>query len=123
MPAKVERFIDSDQAPAVRGFLHRPPTHRAMDSFLPMEPAATVMRRSWCAGRGVCEAGLSVLRCDLPFRQAVRMGRREEAELKTGRDCAVQSTWFGNLLRVASFWAVNRTADAKPPWSQPRSRL
>jgi len=71
MPAKVERFIDSDQAPAVRGFLHRP-----------AEPSGDGLVLTHGAGgncdapllvalaEGLAEAGLSVLRCDLPFRQA-----------------------------------------------------
>ena len=93
MPAKVERFIDSDEAPAVRGFLHRPP-----------EPSGDGLVLTHGAG-GNCdapllvalaeafaEAGLSVLRCDLPFRQAGPHGppRGSGAEDRAGLRRAVR---------------------------------
>ena len=71
MPATVEHIIDSDEAPAVRGFLHRA-----------AEPSGDGLVLTHGAG-GSCDApllvalagaladsGFSVLRCDLPFRQA-----------------------------------------------------
>src|SRR4051812_20019956 len=70
MPAQVEHLFNSDETPAVRGFLHRP-----------AEPTGDALVLTHGAG-GNCEAPLLValaekfadarwivLRCDLPFRQ------------------------------------------------------
>src|SRR5882724_644983 len=92
MPAKVERFIDSDEAPAVRGFLHRP-----------AEPSGDGLVLTHGAGgncdapllvalaTGFAEAGLSVLRCNLPFRQSRAHGppRGSGAEDREGLRRAV----------------------------------
>src|SRR5947209_6935289 len=71
MAATVEPFADTDAAPAVRGFLHRPDkasgdglviTHGAGgDCNAPLLVALA---------DAFAENGWSVLRCDLPFRQA-----------------------------------------------------
>src|SRR3954467_9925302 len=74
MPAHVEPFPNSDEAPAVRGFLHRPLERSA--------PTGDALVLTHGAG-GNCnapllvalaeqfaDAGWTVLRCDLPFRQA-----------------------------------------------------
>jgi predicted alpha/beta-hydrolase family hydrolase len=71
MQAKIEGFSNTDEAPAVRGFLHRP-----------AEPSGDGLVLTHGAG-GDCnapllmalaekfaDAGWTVLRCDLPFRQA-----------------------------------------------------
>src|SRR4051812_38700802 len=93
MPAKVERLIDSDEAPAVRGFLHRA-----------AEPSGDGLVLTHGAG-GNCdapllmalaeafaEAGMNVLRCDLPFRQARPHGppRGSGGEDRDGLRRAVQ---------------------------------
>src|SRR5438477_12876441 len=70
MAAHVEPFSNSDETPAVRGFLHRP-----------VEPTGDALVLTHGAG-GNCnapllvalaekfaDAGWTVLRCDLPFRQ------------------------------------------------------
>ena len=70
MPGKIEICIDSDHSPAVRGMLHHPQqtsgdgivlTHGAggnKDAPLLIALAETL-----------ADAGMTVLRCDLPFRQ------------------------------------------------------
>src|SRR5437764_1534678 len=71
MPAHIESFSNTDETPAVRGFLHRP-----------TEPSGDGLVLTHGAG-GNCNApllvalaekfadvGWHVLRCDLPFRQA-----------------------------------------------------
>lgn len=75
MGAVVERFVDDTAEPAVRGRLHRPAT-----------PAEDALVLSHGAGSNCdapllvevvgafADAGFTVLRCDLPFRQARRHG-------------------------------------------------
>ena len=94
MPATVERFNDSDGSPAVRGFLHRP-----------AEPAGDGLVLTHGAG-GNCDApllvalaesfaeiGWTVLRCDLPFRQARPHGppRGSGSDDREGLGRAVQT--------------------------------
>jgi len=71
MPGKVERFIDSDEVPAVRGFLHRA-TEPSGDGLVLTHGAGGNCEAPLlvASAEAFAEAGLSVLRCDLPFRQA-----------------------------------------------------
>src|SRR3954469_12730778 len=70
MPAYVEAFSNSDETPAVRGFLHRSAkssgeglvvTHGAGGSC--NAPLLVALAEKFA------EQGWNVLRCDLPFRQ------------------------------------------------------
>lgn len=73
--SSIEPFEDATAGPAVRGFLHRPPgpparglvlTHGAgSDCDSPILVAVAV---------AFARAGFTVLRCDLPFRQARAVG-------------------------------------------------
>src|SRR3954465_3185838 len=96
MPAHVEPFSNSDEAPAVRGFLHRPLERSA--------PTGDALVLTHGAG-GNCnapllvalaeefaEAGWTVLRCDLPFRQPRPTGppRGNGTEDRDGLRRAVQ---------------------------------
>src|SRR3954471_14446278 len=93
MPSKVEAFANSEQTPAVRGFLHRP-----------AEPSGDGLVLTHGAG-GSCNApllvalaekfaeqGWNVLRCDLPFRQLRPSGppRGNGSEDRDGLRRAVQ---------------------------------
>jgi predicted alpha/beta-hydrolase family hydrolase len=93
MPAHVEPFSNSDETPAVRGFLHRP-----------AEPTGDALVLTHGAG-GNCnapllvalaekfaDAGWTVLRCDLPFRQQRPSGppRGNGGEDRDGLRRAVQ---------------------------------
>ncbi|MBI2677172.1 MAG: alpha/beta hydrolase [Candidatus Koribacter versatilis] len=71
MPAIVERVADTARTPAVRGFLHRPErpcgdalilTHGAGGNA--NAPLLIALAEAFAA------TGLTVLRCDLPYRQA-----------------------------------------------------
>jgi len=94
MPAQVEHLFNSDETPAVRGFLHRP-----------AEPTGDALVLTHGAG-GNCEApllvalaeqfadaGWTVLRCDLPFRQLRPSGppRGNGSEDRDGLRRAVQA--------------------------------
>jgi len=92
MPAKVEPFIDSDQAPAVRGFLHRPADPSGDGLVLTHGAGGNCDAPLLVAlAEAFAEAGLSVLRCDLPFRQARPHGppRGSGAEDRAGLRRAV----------------------------------
>jgi uncharacterized protein len=93
MSAQVEALSNSDEAPVVRGFLHRP-----------IEPSGDGLVLTHGAG-GNCnapllvalaeefaDAGWLVLRCDLPFRQARPQGppRGNGSEDRDGLRRAVQ---------------------------------
>lgn len=71
MPATVEHFIDSDEALPVRGFLHRPAEPSGDGLVLTHGAGGNCDAPLLVALAGVfANAGMSVLRCDLPFRQA-----------------------------------------------------
>jgi len=67
----IEPFADASAEPAVRGFLHRPAQADA-DSLVLTHGAGGNSRTPLLVAlaRTFAEAGLLVLRCDLPFRQA-----------------------------------------------------
>src|SRR3954467_10471044 len=93
MPAQVEHLFNSDETPAVRGFLHRP-----------AEPTGDALVLTHGAGRNCnaplliavaqkfAEQGWNVLRCDLPFRQLRPSGppRGNGSEDRDGLRRAVQ---------------------------------
>ena len=85
--SSIEPFEDATVGPAVRGFLHRPPgpptrglvlTHGAGSNCeAPMLLAVAV---------ALAVAGFTVLRCDLPFRQARLVGPPSPATTARDRD-------------------------------------
>ena len=93
MAGGIEAVIDSSRAPGVRGFLHRPAgpsgdalvlTHGAgSDCNAPLLVALA---------EAFAEAGVSVLRCDLPFRQLRPHGppRGNDADDRAGLRRALQ---------------------------------
>jgi uncharacterized protein len=65
-----ETFIDDDAQPAVRGFLHRPAQANGNAIVLTHSAGANSESKLLTAmANAFAEAGLIVLRCDLPFRQ------------------------------------------------------
>lgn len=82
--ASVTRFDDpSPPGPAVRGWLHRP-AHASGDGLVLAHGAGGTAEAPILVSlaTAMAEAGWTVLRCDLPFRQARTSGppRRGEAE-------------------------------------------
>jgi hypothetical protein len=67
--------LDSHEGPAVRGFLHRPP-NGGEDGWVVTHGAGGNCGSGLLVSLAVAfaEAGVCVLRCDLPFRQARRQG-------------------------------------------------
>jgi predicted alpha/beta-hydrolase family hydrolase len=93
MPGNVEQFSDSQATPAVRGFLHRPATP-PRDGLVLTHGAgsdcnAPLLR---ALAETLADAGWSVLRCDLPFRQSRPHGppRGSGAEDREGLRRAVE---------------------------------
>src|SRR3954468_14944274 len=93
MPAQVEHLFNSEETPAVRGFLHRPAgptgdalvlTHGAGGNC--NAPLLVALAEEFA------EAGWTVLRCDLPFRQGRPTGppRGDGSEDRDGLRRAVQ---------------------------------
>jgi len=71
MQAEIEAFANSDDAPAVRGFLHRPA--RPSDDGIVLTHGAGGNCNApllVALAEQFANAGWTVLRCDLPFRQA-----------------------------------------------------
>lgn len=93
MPGSVEPFSDSQATPAVRGFLHRPVTPPrdvlVLTHGAGSDSNAPLLR---VLAETLAEAGWSVLRCDLPFRQTRPHGppRGSDAEDRAGLRRAVQ---------------------------------
>jgi predicted alpha/beta-hydrolase family hydrolase len=70
MPS-VTSFEDSQEAPAVRGFLHTPDTPLGDGLVLTHGAGSNAGAPVLIAvADAFCAAGIAVLRCDLPFRQA-----------------------------------------------------
>ena len=70
MPASIESIDESSFTPPVRGFLHRSET--SSDAALVLTHSAGSDCRSpllRALAEAFCSAGITVLRCDLPFRQ------------------------------------------------------
>jgi predicted alpha/beta-hydrolase family hydrolase len=108
--SSVERFVDETPGqPAVRGFLHRP------GLAAPIEGDALVLTHGSGSNCGApllvavaeafAEAGIMVLRCDLPFRQArphgppFGNGAQDRAGLQRAVD-AVREIAHGQTVRV-----------------------
>lgn len=73
--ARVEQFSDVSVDPAVRGFLHRP--NGTLKNGLVLTHGAGGNCRGpflTALGEAFAAAGIAVLRCDLPFRQARSFG-------------------------------------------------
>jgi len=65
-----EAFIDNDAQPGVRGFLHRPAQGNGSAIVLTHGAGANCQSKLLTAmANAFAEAGFTVLRCDLPFRQ------------------------------------------------------
>lgn len=63
-------FTDLSAEPHVRGFLHQPETNTGHGLVLTHGAGANCQSKLLTAvAAAFCEAGLTVLRCDLPFRQ------------------------------------------------------
>lgn len=66
----IEPFLDDDAQPVVRGFLHRPAESNAGAIVLTHGAGANAQSKLLIAiANTLADAGFSVLRCDLPFRQ------------------------------------------------------
>ncbi len=67
--------IDSSDSPPVRGFLHRPPSATG-DALILSHGASANCRTPLlvAVAQGFAAHGVTVLRCDLPYRQAVPTG-------------------------------------------------
>lgn len=70
-PISVQEIIDESQQPAVRGFLHTP-AHTNGDTLLLTHGAGANCRSNLLTalGEAFANAGFTVLRFDLPFRQS-----------------------------------------------------
>jgi predicted alpha/beta-hydrolase family hydrolase len=67
----VTSFEDAHEAPAVRGFLHTPDTPDGRGLVLTHGAGSNAGAPLLAAvAEALCAAGITVLRCDLPFRQA-----------------------------------------------------
>ena len=71
MPAASEPFQDNSLDPRVRGFLHRPASPSG-DGFVLTHSAGGNSQSPLLVvvAEALAESGMTVLRCDLPFRQA-----------------------------------------------------
>ncbi len=93
MAGNVEPFADTQETPAVRGFLHRPAAPRG-DGLVLTHGAGSDCNAPLL--RALAEAfagtGWSVLRCDLPYRQSRPHGppRGSDAEDRAGLRRALQ---------------------------------
>jgi len=92
---RVSPFLDELSTPAVRGFLHVPENSTGDVLILTHGAGANCQSPLLVAlADGFCEAGLTVLRCDLPFRQVRPHGPppRGSAERdQAGLRCAVEA--------------------------------
>jgi predicted alpha/beta-hydrolase family hydrolase len=93
MPARVDPFSDSDETPEARGFLHRPENPSGDGMVLTHGAGGNCNAPLLVAlAAKLAEAGWTVLRCDLPFRQARSTGppRGNGSEDRDGLRRAVQ---------------------------------
>jgi predicted alpha/beta-hydrolase family hydrolase len=68
--SRISPFYQNLQGPPVRGFLHTPGNHSGDSMVLTHGAGANCESRLLIAlATAFCDAGLAVLRCDLPFRQ------------------------------------------------------
>jgi uncharacterized protein len=74
-PASIEEFLDLSVEPPVRGFLHLPVQPRGDSLLLTHGAGANCQSRLLVSlATEFAQAGLMVLRCDLPFRQTRSFG-------------------------------------------------
>jgi predicted alpha/beta-hydrolase family hydrolase len=85
--SSIEPFEDASAGPAVRGLLHRPPGPSARGIVLThgagSDCEAPLLR---ALGGAFARAGVVVLRCDLPFRQARPVGPPSPATAARDRE-------------------------------------
>jgi predicted alpha/beta-hydrolase family hydrolase len=85
--SSIEPFDDASAGPAVRGVLHRPPGPPARGLVLThgagSDCEAPILR---AVASAFAHAGFTVLRCDLPFRQARAGGPPSRATAARDRD-------------------------------------
>jgi uncharacterized protein len=87
MMAAVERFNDDSLSPPVRGFLHRPADGSGAGLVLAHGAGSNSNSSLLIALAGAfAGAGLSALRCDLPFRQNRPYGPPRPGEAERDRD-------------------------------------
>jgi predicted alpha/beta-hydrolase family hydrolase len=104
VPASVERVDDASVTPAVRGFLHRPAKPSGDALVLTHGAGGNANAPLLVAlAEAFAETGLTVLRCDLPYRQARPQGppRGNGAEDREGLRRAVEycrSTMPGRIF-------------------------
>ncbi len=117
MTSEAQSFVDETPGEApVRGFLHRATT--AGDGFLVLThgaggncnaPLLVALAEKFAA------SGLTVLRCDLPYRQRRPRGAPSPSDAKTdqaGLRRAVE-LMKNQIHRGARFWAAARMVDAR----------
>jgi hypothetical protein len=103
MPSTVEPFSDSAATPSVVGALHRPAKPSGHALVLTHGAGAD---RDWpllvALAHSLADAGITVLRCDLPFRQQRRSGppRGDGAEDRAGLMRAVHVIRAAGMSRV-----------------------
>ncbi len=99
----VEPFEDLKSDPPVRGFLHRPESPSG-DSLVLTHGAGSNCKAPLLVAmaRAFSEAGITVLRCDLPFRQAAAFGppAGDAARDREGLRCAAEALRKGNPGRL-----------------------
>src|SRR3954466_8291314 len=92
MPAHVEPFSNSDETPAVRGFLHRPLERSAStgDALVLTHGAGGNCNAPLLVALAekFADAGWTVLRCDLRFAKLDLMDRPAAMAAKTAMGCA-----------------------------------
>jgi uncharacterized protein len=95
----VREFVDTSGAEPVRGFLHTAPTAHADCLVLTHSAGANCQAPLLVTvAEAFAGAGLTVLRCDLPFRQArptgppMRTAERDQAGLKAAVDAMRRQT-------------------------------
>src|SRR5258708_7323815 len=86
-PISVEQFRDDSAEPSVRGFLHLPANASADALVLTHGAGANCQSKLLTAlANSFAEAGFTVLRCDLPFRQVRPFGPPSPGSAARGPD-------------------------------------
>ena len=119
MPNSIREFADANADPPIRGFLHTPETPNGQGLVLTHGAGGNAQAPLLRALADVfAEAGYTVLRCDLPYRQARSFGppgpgdaARDRAGLKNA--IAVVKTTLGAPLLLD----VGRSGDFRNPSS------
>ncbi len=98
--SSIRAFVDNDVDPHIRGFLHFPETPNGNGLVLTHGAGSNAQAPLLIAlAETFCAAGFTVIRCDLPYRQARSFGppgpgdaARDRAGLKNAI-AALQKTW------------------------------